>query len=640
MARPASYPVIATDSTFESGTKVGQATKLDFAAIAEQGLVPGGDGILAQYLHSLFANIAAWLLAHSEELDVHNNAASISVNVPSNQDNYSPTGWQDAIRVHFTGFASDRTVTGFVAPSAGKPTVKFFTSDAAGTLLLSYDATSTAANRIRFGRQVAGQSIYASVKTGDCGVLIYSPAAQRWYAFVAPAQRTRATAVKAVTGGGATNHNVAFTADELQSDTISLVTTTGVATVTGFEKPANPHYKSGVKLLLIGSSITFNASDAGSLADNRLTITGGTWAATNGDMALLHEGAAGAGWVLYPLKPPGAGGGASENEISATVTADASDWNPGGWQDCTQATITVTGGTWKLSGLTAPGVGKPRVKRLVVAAGTLVISYSGPTPANIVSLPQLNPSEPGDVVLYAGETATVAYAADNRWHLLLTARPERYALVQLSTAGTNNALSLGNGFAASSVQLIAGGAGPHVINGIVAPAASTLVRGHWKLVQFNLAGTIAHQAGAATAADRIIVTSGGDWGFAVDDYALLGYDKVVNRWVLHPLKTTAAGLTTVLTSSETLTFTANRREVWNGGANPSFSADITNARDNAECTTLFPAGALDTVAFSAALDPTLSAQYALDDPDAAYLLWRKFYAGACIAMDFRKVTVL
>lgn len=642
MARPATYPLIATDATFESGTKDGQATKLDFTSLIEQGFVPGGgDNILAQYLNALFNLTAAWLLSHSQELDALIGAGSINVTVGANQDNYSPSGWQDAVRVHFTGFAGSPVVTGFAAPQAGKPAVKFFTSDATGTLLLAYDTTSTAANRIRFGRQVAGQSLYASIKAGDCGVLVYSPAAQRWFAFVAPAQRTRTATAKTITGGGATNHNVALTEDELNSDAISLTTTTGAATVTGFLMPTNPHYKSGLKLLLIGSAITFNSGDSGSDAGNRLTVTGGNWAAVNGDIALLHEAASGTGWVLHPLKPPGAGGGAAENEIAVTVSADANDWNPGGWQDCTQANVTVTGGPWKLNGLTAPAAGKPRVKRIVVVSGSLLIGYSGPTAANVVNVPRSNSAIPEDALISAGEVATFVYASDNKWHLFLTARPNGYSTADVPTAGTVNALSLGAGYATSGLNIIAGGAGPHVINGIAAPPATALTRGGWKLVRFQIAGTVVHQSvDATTVPDRVIVTSGGSWGFAADDYALLAYDRSAARWILHPLKTVAAGLTPTLSASETVTFDANRREIHNGDPDPSFGIDTTNARDNAEFTRLFPAGSLNSVAFSTAMDPTQTAQYVHDDSGAAYFLWCKFFAGACVAMDFRKVTVL
>jgi hypothetical protein len=637
MARPASYPLIATDTNFEAGDKDGQATKLDPAALLEQGFVPGGDGILAQYLNALFNLTAAWLLAHSQELDILAGAASISVNVGANQDNYAPAGWQDAIRVHFTGFAGSPVVTGLVAPQSGKPTVKFFTSDATGTLLFAYDTTSTTANRIRFGRQVAGQSLYASVKAGDCGVLIYSTAASRWYVFVAPAQRTRVVTAKTVTGGGATNNNVAFTDDELNSDTLSLTTTTGTAVVTGFSMPTNPHYKSGVKLLLIGSTITFNSADAGSDAGNRLTVTGGNWAAVSGDAALLHEAAAGTGWILHPLKPPGAGGGAAENEITATVTADASDWEPAGWQDATQATITVTGGSWKLSGLKAPGVGKPRVKRLVIGSGTLVLSYTAPTAANIVSFPQLNPSEPTDVSLFAGDTATVVYAADNKWHALLPARPEQYARAVVATAGTNNALALGSGYSTSSIQITAGGAGPHVINGIVAPAVGTLVRGHWKLVQFGLSGKVGNQNTNPTAANRIIVTTGTDWEFVSGDYAMLSYDPTAQRWVLFPLGKSSDGLTTVLTASDVMTFAAPARTVYNGGPNPNFTADITGARDGVPRTCLVLPGTWTTVAFGTDLDPNQTLQYVFDDTGAAYLIWAQFLAGACVVANAVKV---
>jgi hypothetical protein len=636
-ARPAAYPLIATEASFSDGTKEGQPTKLPIADLFLQGFAPGVDNILAQYLNGLFNNVAAWLLAHSDELDVHNNAASISVNPASDQNNYSPAGWQDAIRVHFTGFSGDRTVTGFVAPQAGKPPIKFFTSDATGRLLLAYDTTSTAANQIRFGRQAAGQSLYATVKNGDCGVLIYSPAASRWYAFVAPAQRTRVTTAKTITGGGATNHNVALTDDELASDTISLTTTAGSAIVTGFVKPTNPHYKSGVKLLLIGSSFTFNSADVGSTADNRLTVTGGNWAAVNGDMALLHEGAAGAGWVLHPLKPPGAGGGSAENEISATVTADVSDWEPAGWQDATQVTITVTGGPWTLSGLKAPGVGKPRVKRLVLAVGKLNLAYTGPTPANIVSFPQLNPSEPSNVSLFEGETSTIVYANDNKWHALLPARPEQYAKATVSTAGTNNALALGAGFATSAMQVVAGGAGPHVINGIAAPSSGTFVRGHWKLVQFALAGKVAHQNAGASAANRVIVTSGTDWNFAVGDYAMLSYDPVAARWMLFPLGKGTDGLTPVTVATDVFTFTAPARTIYSGGMNPEFTADVTNARDGVIRTCLVLPGTWTTVAFGEDMDPEQVLQYVFNDTGAAYLIFSQFFAGACVAANAFKV---
>ncbi len=637
MARPASYPLIATDANFEGGDKDGQPTKLAVAALLEQGFVPGGDGILAQYLNGLFNLTAAWLLAHSQELDVLSGASAISVTVGSNQDNYSPPGWQDAVRVHFTGFAGSPVVTGFVAPQTGKPTVKFFTSDATGTLLLAYETTSTNANRLRFGRQVAGQSLYASIKAGDCGVLVYSAAASRWFVFVAPAQRTRVTTAKSITGGGATNHNVPFTDDELNSDALSLTTTSGAATVTGFLMPTNPHYKSGVKLLLIGSSITFNSGDGGSDASNRLTVTGGNWAAVNGDAALLHEAASGTGWILHPLKPPGAGGGATENEIAVSVTADASDWNPSGWQDCTQATITATGGPWTLSGLAAPASGKPRVKRLVVAAGTIILAYSAPTPANVVSYPQLNTSEPGNVSLLAGDTATVVYATDNKWHLLMPARPEGYSRTLVYTAGTNLALALGSGYATSAIQIGSSGAGPYVIKGIQAAAVGALVRGHWKLVQFNIAGTVVHQSVDATSGNRVIVSTGSDWSFVVGDYAMLAYDPVATRWLLHPLKTFAGGLSPTTVTSGALKADTAVRGVWGGGTDVALSFDETGARDGVQGSLLIMPG-MSTFSVDTKFDPEQVLRYAFNDSGSAYLFQWEFLAGACVHAHFSKVT--
>ncbi len=449
---------------------------------------------------------------------------------------------------------------------------------------------------------------------------------------------TATTVVKTLATG--TNNNVAMSAAELNADVMQLGVGSGSAVLTGLQAPSSSTYKSGWKLVVITAAMTVAHSSTSSLSANRLQVTGASdWAAAVGDMALLRYGVS--NWVIHPLKPPGAGGGAAENEITATLEANANDWNPSGWQDCTQVTVTVNGGPFKLNGLAAPAAGKPRVKRIVVAAGTLLIGYSGPTAANQVSIPRLNSALPNDAAIGTGETATLVYANDNRWHLLLTARPSGYTGSSVFTAGTVNALALGSGYLTDGIQIVAGGDGPHVINGIAAPPQNAVTQGGWKLVRFSIDGTVTHESGSATTAgDRVVLTSGGNWGFQVGDYALLAYDRAVARWILHPLKTTAAGLTTVLTASETLTFADSRREVWNGGANPSFGADLTGARDNGGGTTLFPPGSLNSVAFSTTLDPTQTLQYVHDDSGAAYLMTRQFLAGSCVVVDFRKVQFL
>lgn len=637
MPRPASYPTIASDANFTSGPKSGQPTKLALANPA-QGYVPGQDALGQQVNYYQKLN-ADWLIAHSEELDALQAATSLAVTPPSSSNNnFNPTGWMDAARVHFTGWTGTRDITGIAAPTAGKPFVKYFTSDAAGTLRFMHESSSSSsANRIAVSRQVPGQSTHVAVRSGDSGLLIYSTQAARWYALSATPQNTLTSSTKTL-AGSATSNDVAWTTDELNSDVLTLaVSGGGIATVTGLAVPTDPRYKSGIKLVCITGSVTFAHEDTGSSTGNRFIVTGGAnWAAVSGDFAYLQYSPEVQRWIVHPLRPPGSGGSSAELEISASPSGSLNDYSPTSWQD---ATCVSVAGTATITGFAAPGAGKPTVKRLIVRSGviTIVNQSASSTTTNRVVVPNpiLNGGGVPSAVLAAGDVALLVYSTtDSRWHVHLSTIVDEYALDQIAMGGTNNSLGLGNG-RASLVSIGAGAAGPYVINGFTAPTGTT--RAFPKLLKMLISVLVAHENAAATAADRIRLTTGKDWSAVSGDLALLSYDKSASRWIVHPL-VSGAGLTPENSSLTTLDFVQNKRIVYTGATACTLGVDETNARDNVEQSVFFPAGSLTTFALDPKLDPNGTLAYAFDDTGAAYLYEGKFLkSGPCVRSSFCKV---
>lgn len=534
--RPASYPATATQANFTSGTKVGQPTKMEPGLAAqEQGFIPGAE-ILAQLVNWKFNNIAHWLLSHSDEIDALQASVSISVTVTGSNNNYNPTGFLDAHRIHFAGGSGTPTITGLAAPSAGQPFVKFFTSGATGSVRFIHEsASSSAANRLTVSRQVPGQSTEVSVRAGDSGVLIYSTAAARWYVWVVTPQNTLTYALKAVASTGQTVHDVQWSDDELNSDTVALsVSGGGAATVTGFGSPTATRYKSGIKLITFSNTITLSNEDEGSTAPFRMRITGGaSWTAAVGDTALFQYDRASSRWIVHPLRAPGAGGGSAELEISASPGANVNDYSPTSWQDCTSIVLT---GTSTITGFAAPTSGKPMVKRVSVASGTVTIAHQSTSSvaANRVRVP--NTGGAGidyDVRLSLGVVATLRYSTiASRWEIELGATATRFDYSPIPLTGVHNNLGMFHG-QTSQLHLYAALGSDYEVRGISSPTVNH--QPFPRLVSMDTSVKFVHESAEATASDRIRLTTGADWDAVAGQYALLSYDRRAQRWVIHPM---------------------------------------------------------------------------------------------------------
>lgn len=446
-------------------------------------------------------------------------------------------------------------------------------------------------------------------------------------------------ATKNFTGGGATYNDVAFTQDELDADTIVLSTTSGSATVTGFVMPASPTHKAGPKLLVITSSFTFRHADVGSATGYRLKVTGATnWSSVAGDFAILYW--ASNSWVLHPLLPPGVGGGGTtELSTSDTPTGTVDNYSPGSWQDTTHLMLTISG-TATFKGFAAPGVGKPRVRRITAVTGTAVIEHmTSATSANRVVCAQSNPTFALNGIIVAGETAFIVYSdTDSRWYLIAGVKPERYNFATVAIGGTMNACNLGAGYGASEIVFSAGAANP-VLNGFASPPVNVFVRGGVKLMTFTTSGIINHLSGSAAAGDKIALTTGAGWDFAPGDYALLSYSSNSSIWIVHPLKS-AAGLEPVNVSGETLTSDVSENGVWVGGPSPDFGFSTTNFRVGVVKSIFFPAGSITDVGFDNAIDPTGALALAFDSSLDAYALTWVAIAPRSVIAQFVKVVDL
>lgn len=340
----------------------------------------------------------------------------------------------------------------------------------------------------------------------------------------------------------------------------------------------------------------------------------------------------------------GGGGGYTESEVVDAPTGTNDNYNPAGWADCTSLIVTSTTPV-TITGFAAPGSGKPYFRRIsfVGGAGSLTIAHmsSGSSAGNKVECP--NPFDAAltyDVTLTKGSTAWITYNANNaRWQLVSLSGRDRYQAPPMYFAGTA-VVGSGGWLGADNAVVAAAGPGPYVMQGAVAPTPGS--RGSVKLLRFAIAATVKHEDGTVgTAANRINVTSGGDWAASVGDFAILSYDAAATRWVLHPLKTAAAPVPGT-TSAQARTYATTVVQTWTGGsATPTFTYSAGSAVNGAEETILFPASTLTSIAFSADIDPTGALAYAFDDSAAAYVFHSKFIgAGPCILATFRKVTDL
>lgn len=105
----------------------------------------------------------------------------ISVTLNSDQDDWNPTGLQDAglIRITING---DRTLSGMVAPPAGVNKIialASVTTNDDNLTIRNNDSSSTAANRFLV-RDNGGGSQEKSIKEGETGYFWYDHLSERW----------------------------------------------------------------------------------------------------------------------------------------------------------------------------------------------------------------------------------------------------------------------------------------------------------------------------------------------------------------------------------------------------------------------------------------------------------------------------
>lgn len=105
----------------------------------------------------------------------------ISVTLNSDQDDWNPTGLQDAglIRITING---DRTLSGMVAPPAGVNKIialASVTTNDDNLKIRNNDSSSTAANRFLV-RDNGGGSQEKSIKEGETGYFWYDHLSERW----------------------------------------------------------------------------------------------------------------------------------------------------------------------------------------------------------------------------------------------------------------------------------------------------------------------------------------------------------------------------------------------------------------------------------------------------------------------------
>jgi len=105
----------------------------------------------------------------------------ISVTLNSDQDDWNPTGLQDAglIRITING---DRTLSGMVAPPAGVNKIialASVTTNDDNLKIRNNDSSSTAANRFLV-RDNGGGSQEKNIKEGETGYFWYDHLSERW----------------------------------------------------------------------------------------------------------------------------------------------------------------------------------------------------------------------------------------------------------------------------------------------------------------------------------------------------------------------------------------------------------------------------------------------------------------------------
>ncbi len=105
----------------------------------------------------------------------------ISVTLNSDQDDWNPTGLQDAglIRITING---DRTLSGMVAPPAGVNKIialASVTTNDDNLKIRNNDSSSNAANRFLV-RDNGGGSQEKSIKEGETGYFWYDHLSERW----------------------------------------------------------------------------------------------------------------------------------------------------------------------------------------------------------------------------------------------------------------------------------------------------------------------------------------------------------------------------------------------------------------------------------------------------------------------------
>jgi hypothetical protein len=193
--------------------------------------------------------------------------SEISVAPAGSNDNYSPTGWQDATHVVFTGTA---TITGLAAPTANKPRVKRISTT--GTTAITIDASSTAStatNRVLIPTASSTTATDYTITTFDVCYLFYSSTTQRWHLF-ATARPDRDTTTQIGIGG--TTHNL--TAAVTATNWYFTAGAGGPYVITGIVAPTGKT-RSAPRLSRFDIETTLSHQSASSTAGNRFFIHGG-----------------------------------------------------------------------------------------------------------------------------------------------------------------------------------------------------------------------------------------------------------------------------------------------------------------------------------------------------------------------------
>jgi hypothetical protein len=544
-----------------------------------------------------------------------------------------------------SGASVDPIITGFVAPDTTSPAIRYIVNNSVDTLYLERESASSAAsNRIRFSVALNGNRL--AVKSFEICTLVYVRSQSRWYASLPGDNGALSTAIT-LTGGTTTNNRNTTTVED-RSSVWSIGSTSGTATLSGMQPTVFDKFVSGPKVIELTGSVTFLHESASSTAENRFSITGASdWVGVSGDRAYItYSPSPGSQrWVIHPIKPPGAGGGGgfTEAESTATVSGTNNDYSPSGWQDATSVILTGVG---TVTGFAAPNSGKPRFKRIVVVDNASAVTFShmntGSVSANRIEMP--NPYSGGslnfDTRLVTGCSMWIAYnTANARWQAMLPSPMDSYQAPTFYVTGATS-LGLGESRGYDNMVMEGFGAGPYVLNGIIAPTSTTaLSRTSLKMVRFNSAITITHEAGSIPSANRITLTGGASWLTAVGDIAIMSYDATLARWIMHPCRSSASPAPGT-TSATARTLSTTTVQTWTGSSSPVFTYSSGTARASTE-TIFFPASSLASITLSSDLDPTGTVAYTFDDSLAAYVLQLQYFEiGPCIVATMRKVTDL